>query len=307
MNSLGVVDPIGLPAPVRRWIGTVPRAAWLFIGAAVIAVFANIRNALGLGLAIDVEEIVIVGAYTGLLIALPGIALIRNPSVPTLAPIAYGGLILIALGAIVSKLVNAVLGSEFGAVADSGIVANIATALIYASGSIVSAVGWLAVARALSHRRALASSRVTALAAVAVAAIVGTVFTGLGSTFSIATAGTSDPSFIWFAGIGSAAHLIIALSWAALAWTFIRSMSSNRSGAVLAAGLWSIAIAIGAVLALVSSATFGLALIEANLDLWNAIGRVVTVMPPIFLAVAVAFGLLDPRDAAPSVEPTAST
>ena len=48
-------------------------------------------------------------------------------------------------------------------------------------------------------------------------------------------------------------------------------------------------------------------LIEANLDLWNAIGRVVTVSPPIFLAAAVAFGLLGPRDAAPSVEPTAST
>lgn len=307
MNSLGVVDPIRLPAPVGRWIGAVPRVAWLFIGAAVIAVFANIRNALGLGLAINVEDIVTIGAYTGLLIALPGIALIRNPSVPTLAPIAYRGLVLIALGTIVSKLVNAVFGTEFGAVADAGIVGNIATALIYTSGAIVAAVGWLALARAHVRRNVAASSRVAALAAVAVAAIVGTVFTGLASSVSIAKDGTSDPSFIWFAGIGSAAGLIIALSWAALAWTFIRSMSSNRSGAVRAAGLWSIAIAIGAGLALVSSASFGLALIEANLDLWNSIGRVVTVLPPIFLAAAVALGLLGPRDAAPNVEPTAAT
>ena len=307
MNSLGVVDPIGLPAPVGRWIGAVPRAAWLFIVAAVVAVFANIRNALGLGLTINVEDIVTVGAHTGLLIALPGIALIRNPKVPTLAPIAYGGLVLIALGTIVSKLVNAVSGSEFGPVADAGIVGNIATALIYTSGTIVAAVGWLALARAHVRRNVAASSRLAALAAVAVAAIVGTVFTGLGSTVSIATAGTSDPSFVWAAGIGSAAAVVISLSWAALAWTFIRSMSSNRSGAVRAAGLWSIALAIGAGLALVSSASFGLALIEANLDLWNSIGRVVTVLPPIFLAAAVALGLLGPRDAAPNVEPTAAT
>ena len=79
MNSLGVVDPIRLPAPVGQWIDAVPRAAWLFIRAAVVAVFANIRNALGLGLTINVEDIVTVGAHTGLLMALPGIALIRNP------------------------------------------------------------------------------------------------------------------------------------------------------------------------------------------------------------------------------------
>ncbi|MEO8469081.1 MAG: hypothetical protein ABI573_05390 [Chloroflexota bacterium] len=307
MNSLGVVNPMGLPAPVGRWISTVPRAAWMFFGAAVVVVFADFRNALGLGLTIDVRDIVIVGASTGLLIALPGIALVRNPSVPTQAPVAYRGLILIALGAVVSKLVNAVLGSEFGAAADSGIVANIATALVHASGSIVSAVGWLAVARALSRREVLAGSRVTALATVSVVAIVGTVFTGLGSTVRIATDGMNDPSYIWLAGIGSAAYLVIALSWAALAWTFIRSMSSNRSGAVLAAGLWSLAIVIGAGLALVSSATFGLALIGANLVLWNAIGQVITLLPPIFLAAAVAFGLLGPRDAAPNVEPTASS
>ena len=41
---------------------------------------------------------------------------------PTLAPIAYGGLVPIVLGTIMSKLVNAVFGSEFGAVADAGIV-----------------------------------------------------------------------------------------------------------------------------------------------------------------------------------------
>lgn len=307
MNSLGVVDPMRLPAPVGRWIGAVPRAAWLFVGAAVVAVFADIRNALGLGLVNHVALIVVVGANTGLLIALPGIALIRNPRVPTLAPIAYRGLVLIAIGAIVSKLVNAVLGSEFGAAADAGLVANIVTALIYASGSIVAAVGWLALARALMQRNALASRPITVVAVVAIAAIVGTVVAGLGSTVSIATDGTNDPSFISFVVIGFAAHVAIRLAWIALAWTFIRTMSSNRSGAALAAGLWSIAVAIGAGLALVSSATFSLALIEANLDLWNGIGTVVTMLPTIILATAVALGLLGRRDAAPNGEPTAST
>ncbi len=306
MNSLGVVDPMRLPAPVGRWIGAVPRAAWLFFGAAVVAVFADVRSALGLGLAIDVRDIVIVGARTGLLIALPGIALIRNPRVPTLAPTAYGGLVLIAIGAIVSKLVNAVLGSEFGA-ADAGLVANIVTALIYAFGSIVSAIGWLALARGLAQRDVLASRPITVVAVVAVAAIAGTMVSGLGSTVRVATDGTADPSFIWFLVIGFAAHVAIRLAWIALAWTFIRTMSSNGSGAVLAAGLWSIAIAVGAGLALVSNATFGLALIEANLDLWNGIGTVVTMLPTIILATAVALGLLGRRDAAPNGEPTAST
>ena len=227
MNSLGVVDPIGLPGPVSRWIGAVPRAAWLFFGAAVITVFASTRNAVGPDLASDIWQIVVVGAYTGLLIALAGIALIRNPKVPTLAPVAFGGLVLIAIGTIVSKLVNAVLGSEFGAAADAGLIANIATALVHASGSIIAAVGWLALARALARRNVLASQPITVIAVIAAAAIVGTVIAGLGSAISIVTDGTSDPSWIWFVVIGFGAHLVMGLSWATLAWTFVRSMSSN--------------------------------------------------------------------------------
>lgn len=306
MNGLGVVDPIGLPKPLARLLAAVPRATWVFIGAAVIAVFADVRNGLGADLARDAGQIIVAGTLTGLLIALPGIALIRNPRVPTLAPVAYLGLVLIAVGTIVSMLVNALLSGEFGVPAGASLIENVVTALVHLSGLIIAAIGWLAIARALVRRNVPAGPATTVIAGVAAAAIVGTVVAGLGSTIGIAADGTNDPSWVWFVVIGFGAHLVIGLSRAALAWTFVRSVSSSRSGAILAAGLWSITVAIGAVLALVPGSILSQGVIEANLHLWNTIGTVVALLAPVLLASAVALGLLDRGDTPPTTKPGTS-
>ena len=64
-----------------------------------------------------------------------------------------------------------------------------------------------------------------------------------------------------------------------------------------AAGLWAVALAIGATFALAPDRVISLSWLEANTDLWNSIGTVIAMLPPILLTSAVALGLLGQAEA----------
>ncbi len=300
MNSLGVVNPMGVPAPVARVLRLVPRAAWIFFAAAVGYVLAEIATTPSRDVTSAVWMAVVVGADTGLVIALPGIALVRMPEVRRVAPLAYGGLVVIAAGTVLQALAGGAVGRFVGGYVDAAATGDLMQTLLVASGWVVAAIGWLALARALVTRVTSArggTTVVTVIAVVAVAAIGATIGSALISTLAPVTGGAYDGSSIVLVVVGFVAYAATALAWAALAWVFIRSMASDRSAPVVAAGLWAVAVALQAGLALAPDRVISLFWLEANTDLWNSIGTVIVMLPPIFLATAVALGLLGRAEA----------
>lgn len=292
MNSLGVVNPMGVPAPVARALRMVPRAAWIFFGAAVLYVLAEVATTPSRDVPSAVWQAVVAGATTGLLIALPGIALVRMPDVRRVAPLAYVGLVLVSVGTVVRALAGGVLGRTIGVSADAAGAGDIVQTLLVASGWVVVALGWLALGRALGRRAGSAGVGVTAIAVVVVSAIGATVASALTSTLSAVADGSAYPGNLGLVVIGFGTYAATAFSWAALAWVFIRSLASDRSASMVAAGAWAVAVGIGAAFALAPDRVVDLSWLEANTDLWNAVGTVITMLPSVFLAIAVGLGLL---------------
>lgn len=294
MTDLGVVDPLRLPEPVARLFREVPRLAWAFFALAIIDAASPVLFNPGIDPA-SYGLLILSGLSRGLLIALPAVALVRRATVRIDAPRFFWALVLVSVGAL-HNLISPIVDRLALATADATTFAQTEPSLISAVGGLVMAAGWLVLAWAFMPMVvSRASTRVTALAGIAIATILGSVIVALFTTVQMVGAFTNGDVAIGL--VGFVTYLGSGLAWAALAWKFIRTISTDRSPAAVSAALWSVFIALGAGLAIASAGW------QQYQPFYSGIWIGVFVLTPAFLFGAVALGLGDRTAVTPRSDP----
>ncbi len=299
MNNLGVVDPLGLPAPVDRFLRGVPRAAWLSFALAIIVALAAPVVGQAPDLSASVWLVFVVGLSQGLMVALPGIALLRRASIRTDAPAAFRALVIIAAGTVLLPLGSVIGNRILLSGPDSESLAQFLSALTRSPGWVVLAIGWLALARALAPRRPVPVAAPLAIAAgIAILAMVGSALAGLFTNVRVLGDASLTTGELALRVVGSVSYVVIAVAWAVLTWQFFARLATDRSPAILAAAAWAVLIALNAGLLILTSGWLSVTLMERIAPALGVISVGLNVLPPILMASAVALGLLERISAA---------
>lgn len=294
MNNLGVVDPLGLPAPVDRFLRGVPRAAWLYFALALVVTVAAPWGSFASGLAASVSLLFVAGLSHGLMVALPGIALLRQASIRTDAPAAFRALVVIAVGTVLLPLGSVIGYRILLSGPDFEGAAQFLSALAVTPGWVVVAVGWLALARALAARHPEPIPTPFAIVAgLAIVAIIGSALARLFSNIEVLGYASISSGELTLRVVESASYVVLAAAWAILTWQFSARLSTDRSPAILAAAAWAVVVALGAGFLVLTGGWLSASLIADITPALNTISTGLVVLPPITMAGAVAFGLLE--------------